>query len=121
MIMGQITTGLMLGREHEYDEDAEKDLEKAKISYSVRPDRDEGGSYSGFLYAVSRGSETGCAFMDSSMPVSEIPDAFPKHKAKARARWDKFAALVKAKCTNKTLLAFVNGEPEIILVQTEVG
>lgn len=119
--MGQIVTGLMLGREQEYDEDVEKALDKAKISYDVRPGTDESGAYSGFLYAVSRGSEAGCASMDESMPVSEIPNAFPKHKAKARARWDKFAALVKAKCTNKILLAFVTGEPEIILVQTEVG
>lgn len=119
--MGQIVTGLMLGREQEYDEAVEEDMNKAKIPYSARLDVDESRTYCGILYAISRGSEDGCAYLDKPLTLSEIPDAFPKFKAKARARWDEFAALVKAKCTNKTLLAFVNGEPEIILVQTEVG
>ena len=119
--MGQIVTGLMLGRKQKYSEAVEEALDKADIPYSARPDVDESGTYCGFLYAVSRGEEDGCADMDKPLLLSEIPNAFPKFKAKARAAWDAFAVLVRAKCKAKPLLAFVNGEPEIILVQTEVG
>ena len=119
--MGQIVTGLMLGRKQRYSETVEEILDEADILYSERPGVDESGTYFGFLYAISRGSEDGCADLDKPLTLAEIPNAFPKAKAKARKNWDKFTALVKAKCTNKTLLAFVTGEPEIILVQTEVA
>lgn len=119
--MGQVVTGLMLGRKQTYSEAVEINLDKADILYRERPGPDESGTYVGFLYAVSGGGEDECADMDEPLTLAQIATAFPKYKAKARARWDKFAALVKAKCKNKALLAFVAGEPEIILVQTEVG
>ena len=119
--MGQTTTGFMLGRKQRYSEAVENDLDKAKIP---RTARDWTWMRADPLGSCTRSArvERRCAYLDKPLTLSEIPDAFSKHKAKARARWDKFAALVrKAKCTNKDPARVRERKREIILVQTEVG